>query len=258
MRAEEATLEVSGSGSYRESHKRKGSDYQGMFSNQPHCAMLWTLEKRVLDEILATRFRDRPPRYLDFACGTGRIIGHLGRRTKEPTGVDVSISMLEVARASAPFAVLIEADITRNDLLGDRKFDLITAFRFFPNAEPSLRREAMGALVRHLEPGGYVVFNNHLNDTASVRRIVRALGREPGGHSMHPLEVAELASAAGLRIEQEYALGSLPFTDRHMPLPGWLLGRIERVLSLVPGISAMAQDIIYLCTRADPPEGGDV
>ena len=45
-------------------------------------------------------------------------------------------------------ATLVEGDLTREPLLGERRFDLVTAFRFFPNAEPALRRDVMAALVR--------------------------------------------------------------------------------------------------------------
>ncbi len=63
------------------------------------------------------------------------------------TGIDVSASMLAVARQSAPSAEIVEGDPTREDLLSERHFDLITAFRSFPNAEDPLREAAMAARV---------------------------------------------------------------------------------------------------------------
>ena len=88
--------------------------------------------------------RDHAPRtplvHLDFACGTGRILEYFAGRVDSSTGVDVSDSMMEVAGRWPPKAELIEADLTQNDVLGDRRFNLITAFRFFPNAEPELRQ----------------------------------------------------------------------------------------------------------------------
>ena len=80
-------------------------------------------------------------------------MSYLEDRTKSAVGVDLSPSMLEVARKNKRSAEIIEADLTRSDVLGDRKFNLITAFRFFPNAEAELRSEAMQVLAGDDELG---------------------------------------------------------------------------------------------------------
>ena len=117
---------------YRESHKNKGLNYQEGFERIPHRAMMWELEQSALDKIFDSFFPEQRPDYLDFACGTGRILGYLADRARSSTGVDVSQSMLSVARARVPGANIIQCDITRDDPFGDRTFELITAFRFFP------------------------------------------------------------------------------------------------------------------------------
>ncbi len=244
-----------GSGSYRDSHRAKGQDYHQIFSTHPHLAMIWRMERSRLLEILDRWFAERAPDHLDFACGTGRVLAHLRSRTQSSVGVDLSASMLEVARGLVRDAELIEADLTRDDVLGERRFDLITAFRFFPNAEPELRSEAMGVLVRHLRPGGCLVFNNHENRSSLLRRVARGLGRTgprsgrppSAQQSMSREEIRELVAVGGLRIVEELPIAVLPFSDRHMLHPAWLLEAVERGLGRLPGAASLAQNLIYAC-----------
>ena len=219
----------------------------------PHRTMLWNLERKLLRRLVLELFPTSPPRYLDFACGTGRILAHLTPFTKNAVGVDVSSSMLTVARRELPHVELIKADLTRDDRFGDRKFDLITAFRFFPNAEPELRADVFRVLVRHLSFKGVLIFNNHKNSGSLARRITIALGRIDLDKQMESdpymsrQEVFKLAERTGLRITNEFPLGVLPFTDRHMLKPKVLLEGIELLLSQVGFVKPLAQNLIYLC-----------
>jgi predicted TPR repeat methyltransferase len=211
--------------------------------------MVWRLEQRVLDRVLSDHLESGKVALLDFACGTGRIMGHLLGRVGSVTGVDVSSSMMEIARKVAPGAELIEADLTQNDVLGERCFDLVTSFRFFPNAEPELRRSVMRALARHLSPRGVLVFNNHKNRNSLRRRISRFLGREVTRGTMTHAEVETLLAGAGLRILETIPLASLPISDKHLLLPISLLEPVERWLGGSPRLASVAQDIIYVCAR---------
>lgn len=236
--------------SYRESHKGKGADYQQTFSTVPHRAILWKLERRVLDRILRQFFPRGVAQYLDFACGTGRILRHLEDRVDSAIGVDIAQSMLEVARTNVSKASIIEADITRVDVLADQHFDLITAFRFFPNAEPRLRFDVLFKLVEHLKPGGYLVFNNHLNKNSLVRRIVRWRGGHIGDDgTMSKAEVDDLVGKAHLHIVHAYPLGVLPITEKWTPRPYWLMTTLESWGSCIPGAVNLAQDVIYVCRK---------
>jgi SAM-dependent methyltransferase len=236
--------------SYRATHIGKGAEYAEAFTCIPHRALLWKLERRVLDRIVRESFADGAARYLDFACGTGRILGYLQPRVACAVGVDISPSMLEVARASVPGATLIEADITRDDALGALQFDLVTAFRFFPNAEPELRAAVMQKLVLHLAPGGLLVFNNHKNDGSLAQRIAQWRKpdiADPGMMCAH--EVRRLVHDAGLVVVKAHPLGVLPLTENHMARPYWVMGGLESLASHVPGVLPLAQDVIYVCRR---------
>jgi len=227
---------------YRQSHLGCGLDYHDRFADNPRRRMMWQIEQRVLESVLDT-VQDRHAAeidYLDFACGTGRVLAFVANRTGTATGVDVSDSMLEVAASGAAGAELISADITRDSSpLRGRSFDLITAFRFFPNAEPGLRSEAIAALAGCLKPGGRLVFNNHRCLSSLRHRLVRALtlGRK-GRTGMSRREVLELVAGAGLEIEARTAGDSTAAGgDRREPglrLPPAVGGRTARARRLAP------------------------
>ena len=211
----------------------------------------------MLDAILAP---DAPSdiAYLDFACGTGRVLGHLERRVGAATGVDVSASMLEVARQHVNGATLVLADITREACFPEGTFDLVTAFRFFPRAEPELRGEALAAIRRVLKPGGRLVFNNHLNRNSLRNRLKRAL-RVGTVVGMDHVAVQSLLSTHGLRIERVYPLGLWPSSDSS---PAWLVPLIESAERLVERtkmpFASVANDLIYVCRTVEtghPPVG---
>jgi SAM-dependent methyltransferase len=238
--------------SYTDSHKGRGTDYHETFlpDVNPHRAMVWRLEQRALDGILRDHLVSGTISYLDFACGTGRILEYLSRRVASATGVDVAASMMKVARTVAPGAELIEANLTEKDVLGERSFDLITAFRFFPNAEPLLRQAVFTVLERHLAPKGVLVFNNHKNRNSLRLRIARLRGRAVMTGTMTHVEVEALLAQAGLRILEVIPLASLPLSDRHVLLPISLVEPLERLMSGWSPLVGLAQDVIYVCTRA--------
>ena len=241
--------------SYRESHLHKGADYHDTFVSLPHRALIWKLERRLLLRLVRETFPDQPPRYLDFACGTGRILAHLAPHCSGAVGVDVSPLMLQVARRALPGVEIVQADITRDDRLGRRAFDLITAFRFFPNAETELRQEALVVLGRHLSADGVLVFNNHKHRGSLRRRLARArrwaVASPPAAPDrvMSRRETRELVAEAGLRIEREYHLGVLPLAERGGLQHLGLVEAAERVLARVAPAKAVAQHLIYVCRR---------
>lgn len=237
--------------SYRESHLKKGEDYHEKFSENPHRRMIWNLEQQILDDIYHRLLSKYPPEaHLDFACGTGRILNHFSGRFDIACGVDVSSSMLQVARQNVPSAKFIEGDLTRRDILHGRQFDLITAFRFFPNAEASLRADVINALKSHLKPQGILVFNNHKNLGSSLRRLAGLIGKTMG-QGMSFKDVTDFLDRASLKIVEEHPLGILPITENMGANVVRLAANIEPLLGHLSGAATIAQNIIYVCQRND-------
>lgn len=153
---------------YRESHTAigKGDVYHNSFSIFNYRAYIWHWEKKVMDQIFE-KFSKSDKQILDFACGTGRILTYLDTKSKDVTGVDISDSMLKVSTGNLPHMNIRKMDLTKNNLLLKEKksFDVITAFRFFLNAQDELRLEVLDALYPLLKNDGIFILNNHGNAT---------------------------------------------------------------------------------------------
>jgi len=233
---------------YRKSHlsDEKGEAYHAIFYENPYRRMVWELEKNILNYILIRFLCNQKINHLDFACGTGRILQFFSRHANTSVGVDLSPSMLAVARSNNKNAEIIEADITRNDVLGERKFNLITAFRFFPNAQPELRKEAMRAITRHLATNGYILFNNHINNGSFKYRLSKLLGRAKL-KGMSTIEVNDLLKDNNLEVVKTYHLCVLPFSERRLFVPRILLQQLEKLMSHIPMFHELAENHVYLC-----------
>ena len=111
-------------------------------------------------------------RALDVACGTGDIAFALAERGARVTGLDLTLRMLQLARAKAVSRPAVA--FTTGDMIalpfGDARFDLVTAgygLRNVPSLQP-----AIDEIRRVLRPGGLLLsldFNRPSN--AVVRAI---------------------------------------------------------------------------------------
>ena len=239
---------------YRASHMapEKGAAYH-VASRSGYRALVWEWEKERLSHVLGLFPAGRSLRVLDFACGTGRIAEFLEGAGHNVTGVDVSESMLAVARKRLARTEIIHDDITRHDGLGERRFDLITAFRFMLNAQQSLREEAIAVLARHLADDGYLVFNNHLQSGSIPQRALAAwsvLLRKTPGPGLSMRETRRLVEGAGLKIVDVYHWGIVPTSRDRVPTPAGLLTRFEGWVSRIAMFRSLARHTIVVCARS--------
>jgi len=151
--------------SYVNSHTTpgRGLAYDDYYASDPEVQYLWAQERRVLTQMLGDFYANRPVHLLDFACGTGRITSFLEDWVESSCGVDVSESMLMEARKKLARTALLKVNLLEECPFARKSFNLITAFRFFLNAEPGLRRAALNALAPLLAEDGCFVFNIHRN-----------------------------------------------------------------------------------------------
>src|SRR5690606_20565394 len=132
---------------YRTTHVGPESwakDYDAkLFSPGSFDAAIWEREQRLIDEIVGKHVPRRQT-YLDFACGTGRVLAHVEPYFESAVGLDISDTMLAAASSRVKAATLVQGDATTDPaVLHGSRFDFITAFRFFLNAQPALRDDAM-------------------------------------------------------------------------------------------------------------------
>jgi SAM-dependent methyltransferase len=238
-------------GSYVAHHldPEKGHQYDERYATDRWLGYVSAREAEVLGHLRHALFGERPVSVLDFACGTGRILATLEEHAASATGVDVSEPMLAEARKKLKRAHLVRANIIEEPVLAGERFDLITAFRFFVNAEPSLRTDALRALRPLLAPDGYLVFNDHHNPRSlrwGYTRLSTAIRhRQPEVNYLPVRECIRLADDAGLEVMSIYSVGLL-----HLPrvkvLPT-LCRLCDRIASHFRPLSAVSECPIFVC-----------
>jgi SAM-dependent methyltransferase len=199
---------------YRHSHLNRGDTYDEALGSSPFNAYMARWEARYATDIVRARFPNKVPRYLDFACGTGRITQVIAPLSNETVGVDVSPTMLRVARTKLPDATFIQADLTMESVdLG--LFDLITAFRILGNAEQSLRRAVLATLNGLLRAGGLLLINNHRNPHSLASMLDVATGGTRQTDLTHG-NLRELLAAEGFEIVETRPIGAWQFRSKIM------------------------------------------
>jgi len=236
---------------YRSSHATPGAvtDYIKTHEVGYYAALWKRIERPLVGETLR-ELGGPQRRCLDFACGTGRITAVAADHFAEVVVVDVSALML----ASAPHAKnvrLQHIDITQQSL-GDT-FDVVTAFRFFLNAEQPLRREALEAIRKHLKRDGRLVCNIQMNATSPMgvaSRVTNQIPRSKKRNTMSSAEFSALLKSAGFTVERVTAYG-------YLPRPGRLLPRFceaciepaERAARILRIPQRFAQQLLFVAKR---------
>jgi SAM-dependent methyltransferase len=204
------------------------------------------------------RFVDRhcPPggRLLDLGCGTGRLLVAFAARGHPVVGVDLSQTMLEIARAKATAAgvpiSLMRANLVDLGCLAPESFDgaacLFSTLGMVLGA--AQRRRVVAHAFRLLRPGGRFVLHVHNRwfnawDPAGRRWLLRDLLRTwtggEGGDRVMPVhqgiagltlhlftrrEAVRLLRGAGFRLREVRPVGLGP--DGRLSCPWWF-GRLR-------------------------------
>lgn len=200
---------------YRVSHVQRGATYDKTLAGTPFDHYMAEWERQHVTRIVRGLYPQGVGRYLDFACGTARITSVVAPLCGEVVGVDISPTMLSAARGKLPRATFHQCDLTADDVdLG--QFDLVTAFRFFGNAQPDLRQSALGAICRRLKPRGHLLINSHRNPRALYALLGRLTGAPEHGMDLHFGKVRELLADHGLHITLVQPIGAWMYRARLM------------------------------------------
>jgi SAM-dependent methyltransferase len=187
-------------------------------------------------EETALRFGVGGQNLLDAACGTGKSFLPFLARGYAVTACDVSPEMAAVARAKAPEAEVLVADIRRLGRLGS--FDLITCLDDSVNylVEDGDLEAAFGSLAANLAPDGVLVFD--VNTLSTYRTTFARDMTQDGagvflawrggcGGSEPPGCLAELVVEAFRETDTGlYERVTTRHTQRHHPRPA-----VERALA---------------------------
>lgn len=174
--------------------------------------LIWNLfEKKCLLHIV-NRLQNRTT-YLDFAAGSGRVLKELESLFQKSCGVDISPQMIALARTHIKKSKIYCADITKNippEL--NKKFECITAFRFFLNANPSLRLAAIFHLSRLMADEGILIFNVHGNKWSFyyLYALFYRFFYNRAVHCLSERDVESILAYGGLHIVATFGHGFIP------------------------------------------------
>lgn len=215
------------------------NSYEVRYSGHSYDDVLWNIEKhQLLKTILYIRESHRYINYLDFAVGTGRIIAFMENYVDSAIGIDISPAMIEIAKQKVKHSSLHCADITQPMDIITEKYDCITAFRFFLNADHSLKSRVIRVLAELLrDDKSRLIFNNHGNLWSHKLimwpiNTVCNIGKcyEKRTHYMSLSQAKVLAENAGLVIDKVMGCGLLSPKARWI-LPFNILLNIESRLA---------------------------
>lgn len=99
---------------------------------------------------------------LDFGCGVGRLLLPMSEKCVEVVGVDVSASMLEVARKQLKEKSIDNASLSQASdglFAGPERFDLVHSYIVFQHIPPSRGYRILDQLLARLMPGGIGVLH---------------------------------------------------------------------------------------------------
>lgn len=197
---------------YRASHTSKdyGKRYEQTYLNGYYFYQWENIERSLISKQLHDFKKNGSNSLLDFACGTGRILKVCEEVFSESDGLDISESMLDIARTHCKKSNIQCIDITKQKL--EKKYDIITAFRFFLNAEPKLRDEVLSEFHSILNDDGSLLFNIHTNKSSPLGIAYRV--REFLTGNKTPTEnidtVSTFLEKNGFTIESVTRYGYLP------------------------------------------------
>lgn len=162
---------------------------------------------------------------LDLACGTGSILSHLSQHY-EAAGIDLSTTLLAMARNKLPRTPFYQADMKSFDLgcsfdAAVCLLDSINHLRRFTDWQ-----RAFTCVHQHLKPDGFFVF-----DINTERKLERLAASEPRVHQFrdHLMIIDVKATAQGLtawhlkvfepKREGLYQSSEETIYERSFPLP---------------------------------------
>lgn len=237
---------------YSTSHSHAGEAYQGRCSARPGRAAMWDLERPIIEHIFTEL---APRRALDFAAGTGRITAELEKCLPECDihGIDISDDMLATARVKCKRVTFHAMDgrLALNEF-GREAFDVVSAFRFFPNADPQLREDVAEQISAMTKRGGHIILNNHRNFWSTSYLAMRAANNRSGNYGSRNSDIKGLFLRRGFSCVRKYSLGVWPQTDFRPFLLSWSAANaLERLnMRYLSRVHAFGYNTIFVFRKA--------
>ena len=225
-----------------------------------YASIMWILQQPFLRHWLGQSLQRRPDGvHLDFACGTGRITRLVETIFPRVDAVDISASMVEIARKSCAQAHFFVGNLLEESALCPGPYASITTFRLLLNLDPGLRDPILRRLHERLEEGGVLILNNHgnlhsLRQPAILWKRWMCRGTLPRHLMLNTMSCRETLACldgAGFKVETMRGVGVLPPTVYRWPLrKGWI--RLDAWLSSLSFLQPFCIDLIFSCKKGNP------
>lgn len=215
---------------YREMFQGEvATSYSSLFEVNSTEGQLAKIEKELCLEILKEEKLIENFTHLDFACGTGRILGYFETISREQFGFDISPDMLNIAKDFSKAKLLLPSEYYKVfDTLKTSDVVVITAFRFLLNA-PSRDLEDFLLFCKKIldsQERVYLMVNNHGNKFSFRSLTLGILLRK--GNKMSERELRRKLAPLNFIIYKKISIQLVP-TGILSRLP-WLF-QIEKKVS---------------------------
>jgi SAM-dependent methyltransferase len=144
--------------------------------NEENNFWIYRAQIDAMEAILAKHRIDLTNRnVLDIGCGSGIILDFLRQNgAKKLTGLDISPNSIQYLKEKYTDVQFICADISSDKMTLDGQFDLVTVVSvFYHIVETGGFQNALETICRHLNPGGYLLFNDILYQWFSIPKHVK-------------------------------------------------------------------------------------
>ena len=214
---------------------------------------LWEIEKTALLSILEKVYSSlENTETLDFACGTGRITEFLESYMRNIDALDISEEMVSVAKTKTKNVNYIVGDIINDPEVNNKKYDLITTFRFVLFAEPELREAVFRKLALMLhDDHGRIIVGLHGNPYSRrglvhIFQKLKATPQEDQLRSFSLNEMRSLAANAGLEVVDYTGVGFVPRKIFDLFGSGFY-NLVEKILYRAGFLKYFGSNLIVVC-----------
>ncbi|HZL12831.1 MAG TPA: class I SAM-dependent methyltransferase [Verrucomicrobiae bacterium] len=227
------------------------------YAGNSYSTSIWQLQQPTLERILKNFQQERkePVQLLDFACGTGRVLACLEKLADTAEGIDISEKMVAVAKTKCVKARFQVGDILSDTALLQKKYDVISCFRFLLNVEPEMRGRILRRLREVLrEPDGLLLVNVHgnsrsLRHPAVVWRRRRIKESDALLNEMSPAETKKLLQESGFQVVRQFGFGIVPPTVYRTPLRKAAVAA-DKLLAGENWLNNWSIDMLFVCRPA--------
>ncbi|MGA3055197.1 MAG: class I SAM-dependent methyltransferase [Candidatus Korobacteraceae bacterium] len=183
------------------------------------------LSRKPFDRELLTRFAQLIPpggKVCDMGCGPGHVARYLAGLGLDPLGVDISESMVAVARRLNPRLQFQQGDMLRLQF-ADESFAGITAFYSLIHIDRPRVPQALGELFRVLTKGGLLLVAFHAGEGEVHREEYHGQAVAFHASFFGIEELARFLDEAGFLVEESIARE--PYDFEYQSRRAYILGR---------------------------------